>query len=220
MGLVNATFTSNPLTLPANLAWSTDQASSADPAEIVRIGLAQADRPVLTTNFRPGAAALIHLVTRACPSIPVVWVDTGYNTPGTYRYVDALVARLDFDLHVYTPRLTVARQAAHGGVPASSDPAFAQFTREMKLEPFERAFNELKPDVWFTGVRAEHNAYRAGLGVFSRGAGNTLRVAPFHRWQAADVAAYLALHDLPDNDDYVDPTKPGQHLECGLQLLR
>ncbi|MEQ8660248.1 MAG: phosphoadenosine phosphosulfate reductase family protein, partial [Gammaproteobacteria bacterium] len=149
-----------------------------------------------------------------------IWVYTGYHTTATYRHVDALTRRWRLNLHTYTPRVSAARQAAlAGGVPARDDPAFMRFVRDTKLEPFERAFNELKPDLWFTGLRAQQSAFRRALGVVSRGTHDTLRIAPLHYWSARDLAAHLALHGIVDNDDYVDPTKPGAHDECGLQLL-
>lgn len=220
MGLINASFSSNPLTLPANLASAEAELAGASPMAIIEWALAQASNPLLTTNFRPGSAALLHMVTRVRPDIPVVWVDTGYNTPATYRHVEYLCDAWQLDLRVYTPRLTVARMAAAGGPPRADAATFARFVRETKLEPFERAFNELAPDVWFTGVRREQSEFRAGLGVVSRGAGNSLRVAPLLDWRTSDVVDYLARNGIVDNDDYVDPTKPGTHLECGLQLLR
>lgn len=220
MGLINATFSGNPLTLPGHLALAEGELSGRDAEGTIAWALELASRPVLTTNFRPGAAALIHLVTRQAPSIPVIWIDTGYNSPATYGYATELVQEWDLNLYVYTPRLTVARQAAQGGVPARDSEAFVTFNRETKLEPFERAFNELKPDVWFTGIRREQSDFRASLGVVSRGAGNSLRVAPILGWDDDAVAAYLTRHGIADNDDYVDPTKPGAKLECGIQLLR
>ena len=220
MGLINATFSSNPLTLSANLACAESELRGRDAEGTIAWALELASTPVLTTNFRPGAAALLHLVTRQAPGIPVIWVDTGYNTPATYRYADQLTRALKLNLQVYTPRLTVARQAALGGVPAADAEAFVRFNRETKLEPFERAFNEIKPDVWFTGIRREQSDFRASLGVVSRGAGNSLRVAPLLDWDDEAVTDYLTRHGIADNDDYVDPTKPGTKLECGIQLLR
>ena len=219
MSLINATFSTNPLTLPANLAEANADLTGASAAEIITWGLARANNPVISTNFRPRSAALLHMVTRACPDIPVIWVDTGYNTPATYRYIEQLCARLQLNLRVYTPYVTAARRAATGGLPASDSPQFARFAHETKLEPFERAFNELKPDLWFTGVRREQSEFRSGLGVVSRGVQNTLRVAPVFTWNEPTLAAYLQANDVPDNNDYVDPTKPGTQLECGLQLL-
>ena len=220
MSLINATFSTNPLTLPANIAEANTYLDGASAAEIITWALARARNPVVSTNFRPRSAALLHMVTRACPDIPVVWVDTGYNTPATYRYIEELRARLKLNLRAYTPHVTVARRAARGGLPATDSPQFSGFVHETKLEPFERAFNELKPDVWFTGVRRDQNEFRSTLGVVSRGAQNTLRVAPVFDWNDDALADYLAHHGVPDNEDYVDPTKPGAKLECGLQLLK
>lgn len=190
------------------------------PQAIIEWGLARATNPILSTNFRPRTAVLLHLVTQTMPNIPVVWVDTGYNTPATYHYAEALRARLNLNLRIYTPRVTAARRAAlYGGVPALADPAHQAFTTEVKLEPFERAFAELQPDLWFTGIREEQNAFRKSLGVVSPGAAGTLRVAPLFSWTAVDMENYLYEHQLPDNDDYVDPTKVHDDRECGLQNL-
>lgn len=220
MGLLNSFLAANPHTLPANLEAARGELVGRDAIGIVQWALERAARPVISTNFRPGAAALLHLVSRVRPGLPVVWVDTGLNTPATYEYVERLRACLDLDLRCYVPRQSTARLCAlHQGVPRPGDPRFTHFVQAIKLEPFERAFNELAPDVWFTGIRREQTAYRRELGVVSRGARNTLRVAPLFDWDAAQVRAYLANHDIPDNTDYVDPTKPDSHLECGLQRL-
>ena len=219
MSLLNTTFTSNPLTLPAHLEQANAELAASDASAIIAWALARARNPVITTNFRPRSAALLHMVTQAHPGIVVLWVDTGYNTPATYRYAELLCARWDLNLQVYSPHVTVARRAASGGIPASDHPAFVRFARETKIEPFERAFNDLRPDVWFTGVRREQSEFRAGLGSVSRGAQNTLRVAPVHAWSEQDLVAYLDTHGIPDNGDYIDPTKPGLKLECGLQSM-
>ena len=191
-----------------------------EPHEIVARALCGAERPVLSTNFRPGTAALLHLVTRQAPEIPVIWVDTGLNTLATYRYVEDVTARLNLNLKVYTPRVTTSRRyAVFGGIPEVDDPRHAEFTREVKLEPFERALRELAPDVWFTGIRAEQTDFRKKLGVVSRGPFGTTRVAPFFALQAVDLQDYLYEHGLPDYNDYFDPTKGDARRECGLQHL-
>jgi phosphoadenosine phosphosulfate reductase len=188
--------------------------------DIIAWALGRASNPVISTNFRPGAAALLHIVTRVMPGIPVIWIDTGYNTPATYGYVETLRERWQLNLLSYTPRTSVARYAALYGPPPDPDALrFADFVHDMKIAPFERAFLEIQPDVWFTGVRREQTEYRASLGAVSRGHLDTLRVAPLYEWSETDVARYLAEQHIPDNDDYVDPTKPGLDAECGLQLL-
>ena len=55
------------------------------PAEIVAWAIIKADKPVITTNFRPYEGAILHVVTSVKPTIDVVWCDTGYNTRNTYK---------------------------------------------------------------------------------------------------------------------------------------
>jgi len=45
------------------------------------IGLGQP--AIVTTNFRPFEAVILHMVTRAKRDVPVVWMDNGYNTEAT-----------------------------------------------------------------------------------------------------------------------------------------
>jgi len=194
--------------------------SGVEPQDIVRQALEVARNPVVSTNFRPRSAAFLHLVTRIAPEIPVIWVDTGYNTPATYRFADEVTRRLKLNLKTYSPLVTSARRnALLGGVPRLDTPEHAEFTREVKLEPFERALREHAPDVWLTGIRGEQTEFRRGLGVVSAGPFGTLRVAPIFAWSAVDLEDYLYEHGLPDNDDYVDPTKGGENRECGLQNM-
>ncbi|MSR14995.1 MAG: phosphoadenylylsulfate reductase [Gammaproteobacteria bacterium] len=180
----------------------------------------RASNPVITTNFRPHTAALLHLVTRLLPDIPVIWVDSGLNTPETYRYVETITKHLALNLQVYTPRVTTARRmAVFNGVPDLTHPEHHAFTQEVKLEPFERAFREHQPDIWFTGIRSDQNAFRQSLGIVSTGAFGTTRVAPVFHWTEVDLEDYLYEHKLPDNPVYSDPTKVRDDRECGLQHL-
>jgi phosphoadenosine phosphosulfate reductase len=191
-----------------------------EPQDIVRRALAVARKPVVSTNFRPRSAAFLHLVTRIAPDIPVLWVDTGYNTPATYRFAEEVTRTLRLKLKVYSPLMTSARRdAVLGGVPALDDPAHGGFTQDVKLEPFERALREHAPDLWLTGIRGEQTEFRRALGVVSNGPLGTLRVAPIFAWSTVDLEDYLYEHGLPDNDDYVDPTKGRENRECGLQNM-
>ena len=71
------------------------------PQAIVEWALGKAKNPMLSTNFRPLAAGLLHMLTRANPETPVVWVDTGYNTTATYEFAERLLSELKLNLHVY-----------------------------------------------------------------------------------------------------------------------
>lgn len=87
----------------------------------------------------------------------------------------------------------------------------------MKLEPFQRGMRELAPTVWLTALRKVQNPNRAGLEVVSHDANfGALKVSPFFHATDADLEAYLAQHQLPNEWDYFDPAKADEKRECGL----
>lgn len=186
------------------------------PQAIVDWTLLHARRPVITTNFRPLSIALLDVVTTIKPDIPVLWVDHGYNTVATYRFVDEITTAYALNLHVYTPR---RRAQIDSAIPDIGTAAHARFTREVKLEPFERALAEWNPDFWMTGIRHDQTDYRRALDVVSGGPREIVRVAPIFRWTEVDVEGYICDRALPDYDDYFDPTKGHENRECGLQTL-
>ena len=174
---------------------------------------------IVTTNFRPFEAVLLHLCTRAQPDMPVVWMDNGYNTEATYRFADEVTRRLRLNLSIYLPRRSRAhREAVDGPVPALDDPRHAAFTEEVKLEPFARALRETAPQVWFTALRASDTAVRAQMEPVSINPDGLVKVAPLLHWTSKQLYEYLVAHDLPNNFDYVDPTKGEDNRECGLHL--
>src|SRR3954463_7989066 len=88
------------------------------PLEIVRWAVAQAHGgAIVSTNFRPYEAVVLHLATQVQPDIPVLWVDHGYNRPATYKHAEQLRTRLKLNVKAYLPRLTAAHyDAVYGGM--------------------------------------------------------------------------------------------------------
>ncbi len=190
-----------------------------DAPALVDWALSQGLPSIVTTNFRPYEAVILHLVTQARPDIPVVWMDNGYNTEATYRYADEVSRRLKLNLRIYLPRRSRAhREAVDGPVPALDDPRHAAFTEEVKLEPFARALREMAPKVWFTALRATDTAVRAQMQPVSINPDGLIKVAPLLHWTSKDLYQYCERHGLPNNFDYVDPTKGEDNRECGLHL--
>lgn len=185
--------------------------------EIVEWAIAQGSKPVVTTNFGPHEAVILHMATQVQPDIQVIWIDSGYNTRETYKVAQQLIDELKLNIDVFTPKTSAARQdAVLGGIPAVDSPNHAEFTENFKLEPFTRAMNELAPDVWLTAVRAEQTAFRAGMQVVETGPNGVTKVAPLLSWTTEDMENYLQEHNLPNVTKYFDPTKALANRECGL----
>ncbi len=202
------------------LAAANAELRDKSPLEITRWAIAKSGgRAIVSTNFRPYEAAILHLAAQVQPDIPVLWVDHGYNRPATYRHAEDLRKRLGLDIHAYLPRLTAAhRDAIHGPIPGTDDEAgLKQFSAQMKLEPFQRGMRELAPTIWITALRKVQNPNRAELDIVAADANfGAIKVSPLFYHSDADLEAYLAQHDLPNEWDYFDPAKADEKRECGL----
>ena len=157
---------------PDEIAHWNQELRARSALDITRWAVAQAGgRAVISTNFRPYEAVVLHLAVQAWPEIPVLWVDHGYNRPATYRHAEELRRLLKINLKAFLPLVTAAhRDALYGAVPEpDNEKGLKQFSALMKLEPFQRGMRELAPAVWITALRKVQNPNRAELDIVSRG---------------------------------------------------
>ncbi|MEI6349482.1 MAG: phosphoadenosine phosphosulfate reductase family protein [Verrucomicrobiota bacterium] len=199
--------------------WNAELRSKS-PLEITRWAIEMANgRAIVSTNFRPYEAVVLHLCTQVQRDIPVLWVDHGYNRPATYKHAEQLRGQLDLNIKAYLPIVTAAhRDAIFGPIPATDDePALKQFSAMMKLEPFQRGMRELAPTVWITALRKVQNPNRAELDVVSADPNfGSIKVSPVFHLSDEEMEAYLQANGLPNEWDYFDPAKADEKRECGL----
>jgi phosphoadenosine phosphosulfate reductase len=186
------------------------------PEEIISWAVQYAQRAVVTTNFRPYEVAILHAVTQVESNIPVLWCDTGYNTPQTYRHAEELIRLLHLNIKLYVPQQTVAHRDVVMGIPGIDDPRHVLFTEQVKLEPFKRAMADHRPDVWFTNLRHGQTELRDSLDILSLSKDGVLKVSPFYHYTDSQLDRYLQDHNLPNEHKFFDPTKVLEHRECGL----
>lgn len=186
------------------------------PQEIIKWAVDLAKNPVVTTNFRPYEAAILHACTQVQKDMPVIWCDTGYNTSSTYKHAEATIKQLNLNVKLYVPQQTSAHRDVVLGIPQIDDPNHKIFTEQVKLEPFRRAMEEHKPDVWFTNLRTGQTAFRDSINILSLSADGVLKVSPFYFWSDEEMDKYLEEHNLGNETKYFDPTKVLGNRECGL----
>ncbi|NRB43026.1 MAG: phosphoadenosine phosphosulfate reductase family protein [Pseudomonadales bacterium] len=189
------------------------------PQAILKWALSLNVSSILTTSFGFNSAVSLHMLANIDASVPVVWVDSGYNAKDAYVVAEQLMQDLQLNMHIYNPLQSVERRAAILGVPGADEPEFEVFTEQVKLEPFKRALDELKPQIWISGIRREETEHRKSLDIVSLDNRGILKVAPIFYWSKADVEAYMSEHKLPNCKHYFDPTKVAEHAECGLHVL-
>ena len=106
---------------PDQIAKANAELRNKSPLEIVKWAIAQAKgRAIVSTNFRPFEAVVLHLCVQAQPDIPVLWVDHGYNRPATYKHAEQLKKSLKLNLKPFLPKITAAhRDAIYGEIPST-----------------------------------------------------------------------------------------------------
>jgi len=188
--------------------------------DIVKWAVAQAGgKAIVSTNFRPYEAVVLHLCAQAQTDMPVLWVDHGYNRPATYIHAEHLRQLLRLNIKPYLPRMSAAhRDAIHGPIPSpEEEERLKLFSALMKLEPFQRGMEELAPTVWITALRKVQNQDRAVMDIVAWDKNfGALKVNPVLNWTDMDMENYLSQHHLPNEWDYFDPAKANEKRECGL----
>jgi len=170
------------MTAAERCSWAVDQF----PGEII-----------LSTSFGIQSAVLLHMIGRREPKIPVIFVDTGYLFPETYRFADRLTRELDLDLRVYNPRMTAARQEALFGKRwEGSLEDLGEYNRDNKVEPMNRALRELSAKAWISGLRRSQGSSRSER-QFVELQNQTYKFYPILDWSNRDIYQYLTQNDLP-----------------------
>ena len=190
----------------------------ASPGDVIRWALSLERRTIATTSMGRNAAVMLHLVAQVDASLPTIWVDTGYNLRDTYVVAERLIRDLAVNIQVFSPQMTSERRnAIMGGIPTVDEEERHQaFTEQVKLEPFNRALEEYRPEVWITGIRREETEHRKTLDIVSVDNRGILKVAPIFYWSEEQVEDYMERFELPTCKHYFDPTKVHDGRECGL----
>lgn len=207
---------------------------------LIRAELDNNPQACVTSSFQTECVALVHMVARELPGIPVLFLDTGYHFAETYAYRDDMAERLSLNVLNLLPLETVEQQEARHGELYRSAPD--QCCKLRKVQPLFAGLSNY--ETWFTGLRRDQSPTRANLQPvepFRLPEGKVLRkVSPLAAWSAKDVWDYLKLHDIPALPLYEkgytsigcwpctalpdDPDNPrsgrwsGKKLECGIHI--
>ncbi len=154
-------------------------------------------RHIVSSSFGAQSAVMLHLVTRQQADIPVVLIDSGYLFPETYQFVDELTEKLALNLKVYRPVQSGAwQESRHGQRWEQGLEGLDAYNLDNKVEPMQRAIEELNVGTWFSGLRRDQSIER-GKTPFVERSGDRFKVYPIADWTDKDIYDYLKKHELP-----------------------
>jgi phosphoadenosine phosphosulfate reductase len=154
-------------------------------------------RVVATTSAGIQAPVMLHLIARHAPDIPVVFIDTGFHFPETYRYLETLTRTIGIAPRVYVPEISAARlEALHGRLWEGAEADIERYGLLTKVEPMDRALKDYGAVAWISGLRRAQSRERAERDLVER-QGDTLKLYPILDWSDERVEGYMLAHDLP-----------------------
>ncbi len=184
---------------------------------------ADAGRIAVVSSFGTESAALLHMVARAAPDTPVLFLDTGKMFRETLDYVNELTGTLGLS------DVRRIRPGAHGL--RRDDPRGDLWARDSraccalrKVAPLGRALADF--DTWLTGRKRYQAETRAHLPLIEAD-GPRVKINPLANWGADDVALYRDVNELPahplEAEGYASvgcwpcttPIAPGEHARAG-----
>jgi phosphoadenosine phosphosulfate reductase len=167
----------------------------ASPADIIAAALRTVgrDRLALVSSFGTESAALLKVMAEVDPSIPVIFLDTGWLFEETLAYRDTLTAMLGLrDVRSMKPLdETLSREDKEGDLWFSNPDACC---RIRKVEPLARALAPFA--AWINGRKRFQGGVRAAIPVVEQD-GERLKFNPFANVSPQDIVAIYAEAKLP-----------------------
>ncbi len=152
---------------------------------------------VLSSSFGIQSAVMLHMMTQHVPDMPVLFFDTGYLFPETYRFVDDMTARLSLNLQVFRAEMSPAWQEARfGQLWEQGEEGLKKYNTMNKVEPMQRAMNKFSAGTWYSGLRRVQAETRSDRKILEFQHGR-VKFHPIVDWTNRDVHFYLKEHDLP-----------------------
>lgn len=153
----------------------------------------------LSTSFGVQSAVTLHLTTRLQPDIAVILIDTGYLFPETYRYADRLTQLLGLNLKVYRPDVGNAwMEARLGKLWENGSEGIRRYNQLHKVEPMQRALDELGVGCWHAGLRREQASTRKHIHFLELKDGR-FKLHPIADWSDLGIGSYILRHGLPEH---------------------
>ena len=185
--------------LPAGVLPAADELDralrDASPHEVIAAALKVVgrDQLALVSSFGTESAALLKVMADVDPSIPVIFLDTGWLFEETLAYRDTLIEKLGLrDVRSIKPdEATLSREDGERELWFSDPDACC---RIRKVEPLARA---LKPfAAWINGRKRFQGGLRADIPVVEAD-GTRLKFNPFANVSREEIEAIFKLAELP-----------------------
>ncbi len=179
-----------------------DEFEARKPAEIIAWAVKEfAPKFAMTSSFGPESGVLLHMASRVDPSIPVLFLETGYHFPETLAYRDQLVKMFGLK-NIINLRADSEKKAKvvaqYDGVPYEKNPDLC--CQINKVEPLDAALKGY--DAWMSGIRRHQTDFRKSVRILELYEGGMYKISPLANMNSRDTWWYLKEHNIPQHPLY------------------
>jgi len=190
-----------------HLKFLNQQLSRLEPLDILRWA-----KNTLPSLYQTTAFGLTGLVTLdmlqnleaedpTASKIDLIFIDTLYHFKETHDLVDRVRAKYPaVNLHIYKPDgcdNVEAFEAKHGQKLWETNDQLYEWTS--KIEPDQRAVDELCIGAVLTGRRRSQGAKRSDIGIIEVTDNGVVKLNPLYNWTFKQVQDYIKEHSVPYN---------------------
>ncbi len=190
-----------------DIATLNQQFATAHPKSILMWCLENIDQGLIqSTAFGAGGMVIMDLLYRdlnPLHPVPVLFLDTLHHFPETLALAEESRESYGLDLRIYKPQGFQTRDdfaANYGEAFWKQD--LHQYQQITKVEPLQRALQELDVTAWITGRRRDQAATRAEMSIFEWDPQGRLKVNPLAAWSYKEIWRYLVGNDVLYNPLY------------------
>ena len=149
-----------------------------------------------TSSFQTQSLPLLHIISNHFKKdIKIIFLDTGFLFPESYKYMEDLKKLLDLEVVSLSSEISKHRQidSQTGLFEYSTQPDRCCYVN--KVAPLEKYCKA--GDVWISGVRRDQSAVRKQMNLIENNKNGVLKFHPMLEWSNKDVYDYIRENELP-----------------------
>ncbi len=151
-------------------------------------------RPFVTSSFQTRSIPLLHVLSRIDPSIPILFINTGFLFPATVEYKDHIAQLLGMrvvNVSSLVPKSQQKNQQGNFYYTSDTDRC-CYYNKVQPLEPYLQTH-----DVGINGICADQFANRQRMQIEQEAPHGCLRFHPILDWTSKMIHEYAVAHQLP-----------------------
>ncbi|MEM6715351.1 MAG: phosphoadenosine phosphosulfate reductase [Cyanobacteria bacterium P01_D01_bin.6] len=175
---------------------------TATPQDILRWAMCTFPQGLAQTNSFSIPVTIHMLYEELQPDrrVPVIFLDTLHHFAETVATAEQARERYNLDLHVYRAVGANTREefaARYGEALWQHD--IDQFHYLTKVEPLQRALQDVEVKAWVTGRRRDQSESRRAMPILEQDTDSRLKINPLANWTRKDLWRYVFQHHVVYN---------------------